>query len=90
MTVRLYVKPIFSLFFLPSFEFEIRCGYTRRFPKSSPWENRSHSDTKSCFPVVNSHLPMGKTVSVTTRFAIDYLPSEWRPIELQPSLSSPF
>ena len=28
----------------------------------SLWENRSH--TKSCYPVGNSHLPMGKTASV--------------------------
>lgn len=28
-----------NLFF---FKFEIRCGYTRRFPKSFPWGNSSH------------------------------------------------
>lgn len=40
--VRLYTKSIFLLPLLPFFKFEIRCGYTRRFPKSFPWGNSSH------------------------------------------------
>ena len=37
--------------------------YPWKFPEAnSLWENRSH--TKSCYPVGNSHLPMGKTASV--------------------------
>ena len=37
--------------------------YPWKFPEAnSLWENQSH--TKSCHPVGNSHLPMGKTASV--------------------------
>ena len=40
------------------------------FPEAiSPWGNRSH--TNSCFPMGNSHLPMGKSASVTAPITHD-------------------